>query len=161
NCDERVGFRRRHDTTLELQSGLAARGQQPAVRRIGREQVPLCGDVAADEIGNARAEQWSDEMSTLDVVRGVEAERPAVGLPLEPPEIVDEARNLELDVVGMVAFQQVGALEAVVENGEATLVVGVARRVERCEQVIHRHERRRHGKSSYAGMAWPPAGYPP
>ena len=37
-----------------------------------------------------------------------------------------EARHLELDVVGMAALQEVGALEAVVENGEATLVVGVA-----------------------------------
>ena len=89
-----------HHATLELERRLAARREQRGVRGVGREQVPLRGDVTADEERDARPEQASHELAAVDVVRGVGAQRPPSRRALEPPEVVHEPRDLELDVVG-------------------------------------------------------------
>ena len=55
-----------------------------------------------------------------------------------------ERRDLELDVVGSRDLDEIGALETVVEDRQATFVVGIARGVERTEQFVHAGESLRH-----------------
>ena len=48
-----------HHAALELERRLAPRGEQRAIRRVGREQVPLRGDVTTDEERDTWPEQAS------------------------------------------------------------------------------------------------------
>ena len=76
--------------------------------------------------GDPATEQRAHQRATVDVVGGVEAERPAAAVELQPAEVVHQARDLELDVVGVRRAQPLGALQAVLEDREPALVVGVA-----------------------------------
>jgi len=69
-------------------------------------------------------------------VRGIDAKCPTVARAFEPSEIVHETRDLELDVVGSRQLDEIGALETVIEDRQATFVVGVSRGVERTEQLV-------------------------
>ena len=100
--------------------------------------------MTTDEERDARPEHASHELAAVDVVRGVGAQRPTARRALEPAEVVHEARDLERDVVGARGSDQLGALEAVVEDGESAFVVGIARRVEGAEQFVDTGESLRH-----------------
>ena len=90
-----------HDPALERQRDLTARREPRRVRRISGEQVPLGGDVPPDQVGDPPTEQLTDERAPLDVVGGIEAEGPAVARGRQPSEVVHQAGDLELHVVGV------------------------------------------------------------
>ena len=82
--------------------------------------------MATDQPGHPFAEEPFDQRPAVDVVRGLEAQRPTARIPFEPPEIVHEPGDLQLDVVGTRGAEQVGALQRVLEDRQATFVVRVA-----------------------------------
>ena len=112
-----------------------------AIRGVGREQVALRGDVTTDEERDTRAEQASHELAAVDVVRGVGAQRPADRLVRSSqPRSCTSPATWSSTSSGRSALSQLGALETMVEDRQATFVVGVARGVERAEQLVHTRE---------------------
>ena len=57
--------------------------------------------MAADEDSDPRPEEALDERAPVDVVGGVGAQRPPAVVRVEPPEVVHEPGDLQLDVVGV------------------------------------------------------------
>ena len=102
---------------------------------------------------NVVAEQGLQERATVDVVRGVEPQCPSIARSLEPTQVVHEPRDLQRVVAGARDAQELGALQAVLEDRETTFVVGVARRPQRVEQRVHVGERLAHNEAASAPAA--------
>lgn len=121
-----------HEPALGSQCGATLRCEDGAVRGIGGDEVALRGVVAGHEAGDPPAEKAPDGVGSSDRVRGGPTRVD------QRASVMDETRDLELEITRRFGGEERAALERVSEEVERLTVGVVGTAGEQSEQLVHR-----------------------